>query len=153
MAFKPSTPIVYNDGNKLKASDATNYQWFRNNELLIGETNQDITPAGPGAYVVQVKNEQCSSSSEPYHFSALSISDNTGITGLEVYPNPFVGAVSIEAPIAGVYQLTDVSGRIVASGKVNQGLNTILTNSLNNGVYQLHLELGQLPIQLIKLVK
>jgi len=49
----PPIPTISLNGTMLQSSAATTYQWYKNGNLLAGETNQTITPTSSGIFVVR----------------------------------------------------------------------------------------------------
>lgn len=66
------------------------------------------------------------------------ISDNDLVSTMTVFPNPCVDKLSIVNPEpshAVTYQIVDVYGRAIASGKITQTTTTISVEDLSSGIY------------------
>ncbi len=65
----------------------------------------------------------------------LSINDISN--NIKIYPVPVKGVFNIEYNSDAKVNILDISGKIVYSGNIKNGLNTINTENLSNGVYTL----------------
>ncbi|PZF74885.1 T9SS type A sorting domain-containing protein [Taibaiella soli] len=81
--------------------------------------------------------------------SAISvISPITGIIShVKIYPNPannqfFVDLSNVQTSSGYCFELMDIIGRMVATGNLKTGVNTINTSSLSNGLYLLQITNG-----------
>jgi hypothetical protein len=75
----------------------------------------------------------------------VKIGSGTGLPAIDgsrinVYPNPFVDYVIIEAPASGKAVIYDLSGKTVLSVDVSAGSNRINTSALSKGVYVLKID-------------
>lgn len=138
----PETPTVTREGAALKSSEAHRYQWYRNDELLHGETKQEYIPALSGSYHVVVSNrEGCSVASEPF-ILIINSAENIpqSIQTLVIYPDPTSTTVTVSLP-EGLreYQLQvlDMLGRTVYSidGNTDQAQVHIPAEYLAPGMY------------------
>ena len=64
-------------------------------------------------------------------FLGIEEANNSDVT---VFPNPFIEVVTISGVNNGLYTITDNTGKLVMSGKVN-GIEVISTSSLSSGIY------------------
>ena len=65
-------------------------------------------------------------------------------SSVQAYPNPCTDVLTIERKSASAetYSIYNVSGQLVASGLLNNNLNTISTNAFNSGMYSVVTENG-----------
>jgi uncharacterized surface protein with fasciclin (FAS1) repeats len=65
-------------------------------------------------------------------------------SAVQAYPNPCTDVLTIERKSASaeIYSIYNVSGQLVASGLLNNNLNTISTNSFTSGMYSVVTESG-----------
>jgi len=97
-----------------------------------------------------------------YDFNGLLLRYNMGVTtpvpttasslhglssGIAIYPNPvndqlFIDRSKMQSQIDGHFELRDITGKIVASGLLNQGVNTVNTSALSSGLYLLQITDG-----------
>jgi hypothetical protein len=58
---------------------------------------------------------------------------------VKVYPNPSNGTINIHAVEGGTYQISDIAGRLVSSGKLD---NHTQIDGLKPGIYSLTIQSG-----------
>lgn len=140
----PQAPEISFTDSSLTATEAPNYQWYKEGTKLEGETAQTLKIFSNGTYTVEVVGENgCNSFSEDFIVSNLSIETATAAAnGVMVYPNPVQSFVNIEVSKEGSYLLYDVSGKQLAFGKLVAGKNIVATADLAAGVYQLRVISG-----------
>jgi hypothetical protein len=132
------------------------YQWYKDNQELAGETNatytkDNVTADDEGTYKVRVRNQcgevystECVVTVTP--FLIMSVDDESGLTLNQNVPNPFatVTRISFVLPEAAQVRLaiTNANGKelaVIANGTASAGLNeyTVDANALNlsSGVY------------------
>lgn len=76
--------ICDGESTLLTSSTSSNYQWYRNGNKLLNETQQTLQITTGGAYAVEVKNNQnCSSKSDPINVQVLLVPQKPviGLTG------------------------------------------------------------------------
>ncbi len=81
--------------------------------------------------------------------SGEPLSDNGKVAGYDVYPVPFSNELTIYSPNTGdgiTYQIVDVMGKVVKSGKITSNVEHINTANLSNGVYVIRIDDGQKTI-------
>lgn len=91
--------ITMVDDTTLQANAAgASYQWINcdTNNDVNGETNQTFYPSSDGSYAVQVIEGSCVDTSACITVSGLGIIENDFGNGLEVYPNPTHGTITIK---------------------------------------------------------
>ncbi len=71
------------DGNlfSLFSSATTNNQWYKNDSLLVGQTNKTFTHNDSGYFRVTVNNNGCTNTSDAVHIQKLSKPNTSEITG------------------------------------------------------------------------
>ncbi|MBN7816196.1 T9SS type A sorting domain-containing protein [Algoriphagus pacificus] len=142
---KPTGEIVQ-DGNILRAPEGFQYQWYRNGELIPGETKRAITLNQMGIYTVEITNEAgCKSKLGPIEVTISGILPSEILSReLKIYPNPVESEVLVEATgdlefETNSWQVYDLNGKNV-SGQIKL-LNQSATrlgmeiSSLANGTY------------------
>jgi hypothetical protein len=91
-------PNISQSGDTLISSSANAYQWFRNDTIIIGATNQTYIPVTTGNYSVTITTiEGCSSTSD-FITSFASIDILTNSLNVKIYPNPFVDFTTLYMP-------------------------------------------------------
>ena len=133
----PPTPSITIIGDGLLASTGTNYQWYHNDALLPGETNQVIYPQLDGFYSVSVTSPNgCTSFSNAVAFT-LSLEENE-LQETTVFPNPTESDVTVtskETILSLV--LYDQQGRLLNKYAPNSSSYKISLNQLPKGIYNL----------------
>lgn len=96
-------PLLINiwiNGTNISATNSfTSYQWYYNNNPIIGATDSVLTPSGVGAYYVSVTDTNgCSSDSYIINYTISSVEDYSLNT--KIYPNPTNKNITIESEYA-----------------------------------------------------
>lgn len=145
----PAIPIVAQLGTSLVSSTGPNYQWYRNDNLLLGETNQVIFPQSIGFYSVAFTNsEGCSSFSSSFQWT-LSQNETT-LPAFTIYPNPTMDQLTIESheKMERIF-IRDMTGKLVhkeigalsnkvtlSIGHMTQGIYAIEVSTKNTTTHQ-----------------
>jgi hypothetical protein len=130
---------VSNNSNTLTANQSgATYQWIdcnNNNAPISGATNKSYTPATSGSYAVIVTLNGCSDT---------SACQTVTITGLDtqassklpfsIYPNPNHGTFTIQSTKAGVFELIDITGKVINTYTITNTQQTV-TETLPAGIY------------------
>jgi hypothetical protein len=130
---------VSNNSNTLTANQAgAAYQWIdcnNNNAPISGATNQNFTPTNGGSYAVVVTLNGCSDT---------SACQTVTITGLDtqassklpfsIYPNPNKGTFTIQSTKGGVFELIDITGKVINTYAITNTQQTVHEN-LPAGMY------------------
>lgn len=148
---KPSGEIL-EDGNLLKAPEGDfEYQWFRNGEVLDGETDAVLELMQMGLYSVEMTNSSgCTSTLGPVEITISGLIPGEVVSqDLKIYPNPVSIEVVLE-PIGEVefipdtWMVLDTNGKVVASAihLVSQGATRIVLDisGLASGTYLVSIE-------------
>lgn len=112
----PGTPTITKIGDTLVSSSQTNNQWYRNDTLVPGATNQKYIPTTNAKYSVQVVyTKKCEATSNEFSFTGID-KEKSNIR-LSIYPNPFTSQTIIECTsnekgMAGV-SVYDMTGRVI----------------------------------------
>jgi len=152
---KPSTPTISLIGNVLHSDATLGNQWYDQNGLINGATNQDYTATANGDYYVIVTLLECSS--EPSNtitviVTTIEVVEHGRIT--KVYPNPVSDKLIIE--IEGGkeminFEIFNTIGQVVSKGNLVEKT-TVQTNHFAPGVYLVKLENG-ITFEFKKIVK
>lgn len=141
----------------LTASAGEAYQWFFENDSIIGANSQTLLVEETGSYSVSVKVTGCTTFS-PDLVTAI---DDEELISIIVYPNP-VSANNINfritdnrsGPIR--FNFLDLSGKIVkslsdvkSSAIFNQSYDV---STLVNGIYFVSIEIGDEPLTVRKII-
>ena len=94
----PETPSISQIGDDLVSSSATGNQWYNDNGMIVGETNQTYAPEQTGNYWTVVSNMyDCESeSSNVIYFQPTNIEELQNGGSVNIYPNPASNMVTVE---------------------------------------------------------
>jgi hypothetical protein len=114
-----NTGVSRNGDILLAEASGADFRWLRcdeNYRPIDNATGQSFTPLASGEYAVEVSQNSCVDTSECFLVNITGLMMNTLGEGLEFYPNPATGNITVRLP--GVYdkvylELTDVNGRSV----------------------------------------
>ena len=93
---KPPAPTITLSGDTLFSTALTGNQWYNQDGLLVGDTNQYFIATSTGDYWDVVTLNTCPSDSSNvihYDYMGIKVYDNKGIY---VYPNPTKDNITIE---------------------------------------------------------
>lgn len=120
------------------------YQWLNcdNNYLIInGETNQSFTATVNGNYAVVITQNNCTDTSACFNINTIGINEHNK-TQMTIYPNPNKGVFTIEMlnNQEHYFEITDLTGKLVYQGKINNILTTVDLSEYENGIYLLKID-------------
>ncbi len=137
----PSTPIITQTGNTLYSNSIIGNQWYNQNGIINGATNQNYTPTESGNYYVVNTINGCSSGSSNtinYIFLSLQDFENNKFT---IYPNPTNDLITIDCgnivnPSGWTVKIVNLIGQESFKGIINSQQYVLPINSLGSkGVY------------------
>jgi len=112
---------------------AFTYSWTGPNGFSA--TSQDVFDIEIGDYTVVVTDENGCDTSKTFTVELTGVEDLTN-GGLKLFPNPSSSLITIQSnQTITDYRMTDVSGKEVAIGTVNDQLIEIDVRTLKNGIY------------------
>lgn len=133
------TTINSNDGNiSLSVSFGSppySFLWS------TGDTTSQVSGLTVGNYSVTITDTTGCSNSYSINLTAPTSISETTIEQHTIYPNPATNILTIETPTAtGIYQLHDVTGKLLLSGNVTAAKFNLDISALSKGVYFLTLQ-------------
>ena len=145
---QPLTPIISFDGVTLTSTLADSYQWYLNNTIIVGATNNIYVPLTNGDYTVQVSNALgCSAISDSIsvNINAIDYISNTSI--FSISPNPVFDALklsfSLNQEIHQVSIFNAIGSKVYEQNRnISQTL-IIDTKPLSDGVYVISVKTPQ----------
>lgn len=144
---KPQPILGYQNGVLSVSGAFVQHQWYKNGQILPGDTLAALQVSSNATYQVEVQNEYgCRGFSEPLWLD-LSLNGAEAL-GFSVRPNPSHGAVQIVGWTGSLanWTLYNAQGRVVGKGQVNE-LAELDFGPLPSGLYSLKVEgLGQTRI-------
>jgi predicted nucleotidyltransferase len=149
---KPEKPLVSKSGFTLKSNAENGNQWYKQDALIPGANQQELTSTGDGNYYVIVTEEGCSSDpSDAFIVTDIETISSMGM--VEVYPNPVAKNLTI-LPVDNnviTYEFIDLLGKLVKKGSIS-GKTVIETGSFLPGIYLLKINNGK-TTEFIKISK
>jgi hypothetical protein len=137
-------PAITQTGNTLSATATfSTYQWYKNNVLIPGATNQSYTVTQSGSYYVKVTNtNNCTGQSNALTVTINAIGDITTDEAL-VYPSPNHGVFSLKLAgkkITGL-RIYNAQGQTVRNHSTTGRANSVTIELENKapGLYYLEL--------------
>ncbi|MCE2894538.1 MAG: T9SS type A sorting domain-containing protein [Flammeovirgaceae bacterium] len=139
----PEKPIITLQGHSiLRSSNSIGNQWFKNGNLLSGETNQNLVVTESGNYFVQTRLNNCLSTSENFVFTITGL-ENPTVKSIEfsVFPNPVNDWLRVEFDSGNTFTISvcDLSGRVLLRRKIQTG-SFIQLEDIADGIYLIKLE-------------
>ena len=135
-------PTINLNSNFLECTPASTYQWYLNNNLIVGATNQTYTPLTNGDYTVTITDSNnCSQTSSIYNFAIMGLSTNN-FNNYSIYPNPASNLIQVNNPNQkqSILTISDLLGNIVVQSYITKQTESINTNQLSNGIYIVNIE-------------
>jgi hypothetical protein len=132
------------DGVTLTALDGDAWQWYLNNEPIVGATSNTYVMETSGAYSVEVTGiNGCGAMSGVTNYTVGVL--EAAEAGISVYPNPMDQTARIQLP-EGLFNLEirDMTGRLVWSQSACQNSVTLERGSLASGNYHLVISGGSI---------
>lgn len=140
---KPATPVITSIGNNIIQSSALNgNQWYNQNGIINGATNQNYTASANGTYFVIVSATYCNSdTSNVIHVTNTGITANNAENGFSINPNPASQKLTVTLENGGEYlvSIRTINGQVVLT---QNGLSstTLDVSQLCKGVYLLEVQ-------------
>jgi hypothetical protein len=144
--INPQQPTISIGGSTeiatLMSSSETGNQWFKNGEIMDGETSRTLTVIKSGTYLVITTAEGCSSEPSAEQIVLITGLDNEPSKESFLFPNPATENVVFDAsPIAhptGIeVQILDSNSRRVLELNSIKPIFEFNVNSFANGLYTL----------------
>ncbi|MBM2814165.1 MAG: Beta-lactamase protein [Ignavibacteria bacterium] len=154
---KPETPYISQNNNVLYSNAASGNQWYNQNGLIKGATNQSYTATSNGNYFVIVTLSGCSSdTSNNINVVINGINETERNISVNVYPNPVRDFLEInyqQSRILEISILNTLGEFLFSEDKIQQASNHIIdVSNLTTGVYFLKLKYPE-NTQVFKIIK
>jgi hypothetical protein len=128
--------IVYNPSYLSTTISYSTYQWFKDNVLIAGATNNTYNHSGVGNYKVVVSDGTCTDTSAAYVIAeGTGIDDPELAARIQIFPNPATDVVYVSSPVAVSLSITSIEGKQI---KKADHAKQISVNELQQGMYFLH---------------
>jgi len=138
--------------NQLITENYVSYQWYLNNEEIVGATEIDYSFSANGTYTVVVTDTNgCEGISEGFNVLTTNLNLISG-DGIMVYPNPFIDKIyidKIEINSFNKFRIYSIAGQLLMQGNLVNLSNEIITSQLKPGIYNLNLSGDTSPKNII----
>lgn len=138
-----NTPTITFNNIYLESSIAFQYQWFLNNNLIVGATNQTFIPISNGDYTVTITDSNnCSQTSAIFNLTNVSILTNNNPYNFSFNPNPAWDQIVINNPNLRQTKITisDLIGNLIIQTNLNKTQENIDISQLSNGIYLINID-------------
>jgi hypothetical protein len=143
---KPTTPVITLNDNVIHSDAVTGNQWYNQNGLINGATNQDYSPTSNGDYYVIVTLAGCSSDhSNTINYSVTGMEQVVLNKTIEIYPNPVTNELIIEMDGNSNnegFEILNSIGQVVFKGKLLEKT-VVQTSRFLPGIYLIKFEIGK----------
>jgi hypothetical protein len=136
----PMVPVITINTIYLESSSAMQYQWYLNNTIIAGATNQTYLPIVNGNYTVTVTdNNGCSQTSGAFNLTSVALNAlQSKINEDIIYPNPASNELFIQSQNKySTYVIYDLLGNSMLSNSYNSKIDI---KALPQGVYMIVLK-------------
>lgn len=148
--FALTTTVEAVDNSLRSTTIANQYQWYFDEEVLVGATNREVTPEASGSYKVEVTKSGCTAVSAPFEF-ILTATEEEINSAIAIYPVPANDILTVDfskstlVQNSGMLSLIDAVGHLsVESKKLSHEERVdINVSKLTPGLYVLVMDLGQ----------
>ena len=152
-------PISISDvGDTLYASSASSYQWYLNNVVIPGATDQSYQVTVSGNYHVEGLVGGCFLSSLPLEMTCICITgieENNEDIQFTFYPNPTTDKINVEfvQPFEGELNIVDAVGRLIYAEPVSRKTAISLAIPEPVGIYLIQLIQVNGTVTYFKIIK
>jgi lysophospholipase L1-like esterase len=154
MLLMPKPEVTFANG-KVTAPDGDDFQWYLNGVPVSADKGgrlKELIATESGKYKVSVKlnaDNETRIVSKELNIQLTSVRTNY-FNKINVYPNPAFNVIQVQSGnIKNTnYTITDLSGKLVLSGRITNGCDEINTGRLSTGTYLL--AIGNEHITVIK---
>ena len=136
----PVKPNIIRIQDTLFASISNKYQWYKNQQILDGETKQFLKVLNSGAYQVYIQDTNlCGNISEEYAFDVSGISknivNNQGVTLYQSSENELYISHQFRLPV--IITIIDALGRELIQNTYHDNEITLSLHGFVSGLYSL----------------
>jgi len=112
----PAQPIIIQNGSSLSLNRSGSFQWYYNQNLMLGKTDSVLTATQSGDYYcIYTDSNSCSISSDTINLLITSL-NQLQQQNFKVYPNPTTGILTIQTTTPQTIEsieLYDLTGKVV----------------------------------------
>ncbi len=137
----PDKPKIVQNGKKLYSTEATRYQWYYNDDKILGATDRiyEMKDGEDGEYIVQIFDDsECTEFSDAYN-AIVSVNDLQKGEFVNIHPNPGDGVFNTDMRILRSnyisIEVTDMKGNTVYTSE----------NISNDGIIRTNFDITEQP--------
>jgi hypothetical protein len=138
--------------NQLITENYVSYQWYLNNEEIVGATEIAYSFSANGTYTVVVTDTNgCEGISEGFNVLTTNL-NLISADRIMVYPNPFIDKIyidKIEINSFNKFRIYSIAGQLLMQGNLVNLSNEIITSQLKPGIYNLNISGDTSPKNII----
>ncbi len=142
----PATPGITQNNSVLTSNAPFGNQWYSQNGIMVGDTNQSLTLTSYGDYYVIVNLNGCvSDTSNVLHITNVGVSENESNSTINIYPNPVANELIIEAKENKdkiEFEILNAIGQVVFKGSLMEKT-VVQTKNFAQGMYVVRLGNGK----------
>jgi hypothetical protein len=137
----PAVPSLFLNAAFLEASNASNYQWYLNDSLLVGATDFIYAPNQNGIFSVSTTQNGCTVFSLPFQLTAVAIAQMSKVNSFSLMQSNEILTLQCN-PVTECFslvELIDLQGRVLQTYAYQQKQSKVEINigDLQSGVYLL----------------
>lgn len=157
MTYNPDTEGFYlcDGATVLLSTDSffVNIEWYKDGQLIAGETGNTYLITGPGSYHAVGHPGVCPDNSNTTAGQPIVVTSNPNCAlgienpelaqNIKLYPNPAKETLTLDFPNSNMfssYSILDVSGKVLATHTITGNITTIPVSHLSSGFYILKLD-------------
>ena len=142
----PPPPIISQTYNLLNSNASAGNQWYNQDGIMVGDTNQNLNLIVNGDYyVIVILNGCVSDTSNVLHITNVGVSENESNSNINIYPNPVSMELIIEAKGNKEkieFEILNAIGQVVYKGSL-LGEIIVQTKGFAQGMYMVKLGNGK----------
>lgn len=151
----PSTPFIIQNNSQLQSSAASGNQWYNQDGIINGATDQNYMVTENGEYSVIVSLFGCNSApSTPVNVNVTEIETLETNKLIKIFPNPVLDQLVIEFEgnqVKLTFEIINITGQVVYKGDFIEKT-IVQTSSFATGSYLINIENGE-KFEFKKIVK
>lgn len=155
IAAPPSKPIITRNNDTLISSLAKTYQWYKNNTLINGATQQKLKVVQNAYYQVEVgDSNKCKALSDSFNFIYLGV-PYIQQQQFKIYPNSAKDHLYITKPKEIAHykaQLLDIQGKMLLAEQLSENTEEIPLINIAEGIYVLKISFADHKTETHKLI-
>jgi len=143
VAVSTVAPVITQNGTMLHSNATKGNQWYNQNGLINGATNQDYVVPSNGDYCVIVTHSGCSSDKSNIIKVFVSGIEQTSLNNsIKVYPNPVQNELIIEFDGSTSFEILNLMGQVIYNGNLIKTA-IVQTSNFSTGVYLIKFKMGK----------